>query len=101
MSGIGSIVSHAEFTQSLHEVIGYASKVDSALDILNQSLEKRGMRITPEIRDAARLTVHSLHQISHLSEELLKQFEQLQNLVTSSAQITSFLQLDMVLEQVV
>jgi len=97
---MGTITRQTEFSQAMLQAIERATQLEAILIRLTKSLKKRDIQISVDLGQLIGNVLESLHHASQLSDELLKQFDQLQNLVSSSARITSSLQLDQVLDQV-
>lgn len=89
-----------ELTQAMLQATENAAQLEAVLNRLTKSLKKHDIGIAVDLGELAGNLVRSLHRASQFNDDLVKQFEQLQNLVSSSARITSSLQLDQVLDQV-
>src|SRR4051812_17386953 len=93
-------VSSDSLSQLFGETIDQLNQIDTSVRILTAALEKRGLQTTFEIDGPVRVIRHHLIKAQRESENVIGQLKQLQDLVQSSALITSSLQLDQVLEQV-
>jgi serine phosphatase RsbU (regulator of sigma subunit) len=85
----------------LQTALDAIAQLDSGIQRLEHSLEKRGFNFALDLGELSRTVWQNLVQAKYESENIVAQFEQLQHLVRSSARITSSLQLAQVLEQVV
>jgi sigma-B regulation protein RsbU (phosphoserine phosphatase) len=97
---MSNITNPSELQQSMRDAIESATKLDDATRRLTRSLDKHGIQISLNLGELTGDLLKALFKASRISEGVVKQFEQLQNLVSSTARITSSLHLDQVLEQV-
>src|SRR5262249_17772576 len=89
-----------ELNQAMNQATASATQLEAVLDRLTKSLRKHDIQISVDLGQLAGNVLEALYQASRAGDDLVKQFEQLQNLISSSARITSSLQLDQVLDQV-
>jgi serine phosphatase RsbU (regulator of sigma subunit) len=95
-----SFARQTELTQAMLQATESATQLDAVLNRLTKSLQKHDIGISVDLDQLTGNLMESLHHASRVGDDLVKQFDQLQNLVSSSARITSSLQLDQVLDQV-
>ncbi|HVO42271.1 MAG TPA: GAF domain-containing SpoIIE family protein phosphatase [Aggregatilineales bacterium] len=86
--------------ESLRRAVEETRQLDAAVARLARSLEKRGIKLSDEIAGMIVDIERDLIRSQQSTQSIVKQLDLLQSLVRSSALITSSLQLDQVLEQV-
>ncbi len=94
------ITTPSELPQAMREAIDRATQLDDAIRRLTRSLERHGIQVSVSLPELTGEVLRAMYKASRASEGVLKQFAQLQDLVSSTARITSSLHLDQVLEQV-
>ena len=97
---MGHIARQTELTQAMLQATEATRELEAVLTRLTKSLKKHDIQISVDLGQLVGNVLESLNQASQVSGEIVAQLEQLQNLVNSSARITSSLHLDQVLDQV-
>ena len=85
---------------AIQRVTDNAQQLGTVLTRLTKSLRKHDIQVSVDLGQLMGSVLESLDQATMASNVLIEQFTQLQNLVGSSARITTSLQLDQVLDQV-
>jgi sigma-B regulation protein RsbU (phosphoserine phosphatase) len=86
--------------ENIRHALEGTRELDSAITRLSRSLEKRGIRLSDELANLVIGIEHDLIRSQQQTQNIVHQLDLLQNLVHSTALITSSLQLDQVLEEV-
>src|SRR5450432_94626 len=76
------------------------NEIDGFLKQLLPALSKKGFKLSVDVDSLIRNTAHSLADTSQQAHNMVEQLKQLQELIQQSAELTSSLELDQVLERV-
>src|SRR4051812_11300850 len=93
-------VSQDNMAQLFGDTITEVNRIDTNFTRLISALEKRGLQVGVDIDEPLRMIRQYLIRAQRETENVIGQLNQLQDLVRSSALVTSSLHLDQVLEQV-
>ncbi|MBK8034235.1 MAG: GAF domain-containing protein [Anaerolineae bacterium] len=89
-----------ELIEHINQTTEQAGKLQQTLDRTMQVLSKRGIQIQIDFNGMAQLLMHDLEKSHKSALKMQKQLTQMQELVHTSALITSSLEFDQVLEEV-
>lgn len=89
-----------ELQATLAQAIQRARSLERIVLQLKESLARKGMEITTDVQGAVQHLTWSLTYAQRQGEALSQRLDQLQNLIRSSALVTSSLELEQVLEEV-
>jgi sigma-B regulation protein RsbU (phosphoserine phosphatase) len=93
-------MSASELQATLAQAIQRARNLERTILQLKDSLARKGMEITTDIQGAVQHLTWSLGYAQRQGEALSQRLDQLQNLIRTSALVTSSLELEQVLEEV-
>lgn len=93
-------MSATELQATLAQAIQRARGLERIVLQLKDSLARKGMEITADVQGAVQHLTWSLSYAQRQGEALSQRLDQLQNLIRTSALVTSSLELDQVLEEV-
>lgn len=89
-----------ELAENLEKLTGDVDNLESVIGVLFETLASQGLKATPHIGQSLARIRHRLSVMRSGCQQAARQLEQLQQLVRTSALITSSLNLNQVLEEV-
>lgn len=89
-----------DFPTSLSQLDDDAHRLEGAVKSLSESLLRRNLQMSPEILQILQSLQHSLKRAKQQGSDLHEQFSRIQKIVKASARITTSLELEEVLEEV-